>query len=90
MAANRFSKAKRRSSSRAFSMAAPDPYTPTKEEIAARARQLWHQAGEPSGLDDEFWFSAEAELRKDRQLSVDTAKNNPQGQRRPGRVAPPS
>jgi hypothetical protein len=71
-------------------MAPPnDPYTPTKEEVTARARQLWQQAGQPSGRDEEFWFSAEAELRKDRQLSVNTAKNNPQGERRPGQVAPP-
>jgi hypothetical protein len=67
-----------------------DPLTPTKEEIAARARQLWQQAGQPADRDDEFWFGAEAELRKDRELSVKTARENPKGKRRAGKVAPPA
>ena len=70
--------------------ASGDPATPTHEEISARARQLWQLAGEPAGRDEEFWLGAEAELRKDRELSVSTAKANPGGKRRAGKVAPPA
>jgi len=33
-----------------------------KEEIKARARELWDQNGLPSGRDLEFWLQAEAEI----------------------------
>jgi hypothetical protein len=36
--------------------------TPTHEEIAARARTIWEQAGQPDGRDTEFWLQAEREL----------------------------
>lgn len=36
---------------------------PSRERIAARACELWHEAGCPSGHDLEFWLEAEAELR---------------------------
>jgi hypothetical protein len=68
----------------------PNPYTPTKEEIEARARQLWQQAGAPAGREEDYRRGAEAELRKDREISVHTAKHNPDGDRRPGEIAPPS
>ena len=68
----------------------PNPYTPTKEEIEARARQLWQQDGAPAGRKAEYRRGAEAELRKDREISVNTAKDNPDGDRRPGEIAPPS
>ncbi len=71
-------------------MSNPDPHTPTHDEISARARQLWQQAGSPAQRDEEFWLAAEAELRKDRELSVKTARENPSGKRKPGKVAPPS
>lgn len=67
-----------------------DPTTPTHEEVSARARQLWQTAGQPGGRDDEFWFAAEAELRKDRAKTVATARDNPKGKRRAGKVATPS
>ena len=35
----------------------------THETIAARARQLWEEAGRPAGRDEEFWLRAEQELR---------------------------
>ena len=44
-----------------------------QEEIAARACQLWQQAGSPGGRDLEFWLAAEAELRRDRE-DVDRTK----------------
>jgi len=34
-----------------------------KEEIAARARDLWDQNGRPEGRDLEFWLQAERETR---------------------------
>ena len=33
-----------------------------KEEIKARARELWEQNGRPTGRDLEFWLQAEAEI----------------------------
>ena len=34
----------------------------TKEDIRARARELWEQNGRPAGRDLEFWLQAEAEI----------------------------
>ena len=34
----------------------------TKEDIRARARELWEQNGWPAGRDLEFWLQAEAEI----------------------------
>jgi hypothetical protein len=36
-----------------------------KEEIRARAHELWEQHGRPVGRDEEFWLQAEAELKED-------------------------
>jgi hypothetical protein len=36
--------------------------SPSQNEIAARARSLWEQAGQPTGRDEEFWHRAEQEL----------------------------
>ena len=36
----------------------------SKDEIAARAREIWEQQGRPAGRDVEFWLQAEAELRE--------------------------
>ena len=38
---------------------------PSKEEIEARAYQLWEQAGRPVGREKEFWNLAEQELRNE-------------------------
>ena len=37
-----------------------------KEEIRARAHELWEQHGRPVGRDEEFWLQAETELRERR------------------------
>jgi hypothetical protein len=37
----------------------------TKEEIRARARELWEQHGRPAGRDLEFWLQAERQLSED-------------------------
>jgi hypothetical protein len=36
-----------------------------KEEIRARARELWEQHGRPKSRDLEFWLQAERELGQD-------------------------
>jgi hypothetical protein len=36
----------------------------SREQIGARARELWEQHGRPAGRDEEFWLQAESELRK--------------------------
>jgi hypothetical protein len=36
--------------------------TPTEDEIAQRALELYEQAGQPEGRAEEFWREAEAEL----------------------------
>lgn len=41
---------------------APTP-TPTHEQIAKRAYEIWVAKGRPVGLDEENWRQAEAELR---------------------------
>ena len=35
----------------------------TKEQVRARAMDLWEQRGRPVGYDLEFWFQAERELK---------------------------
>ena len=35
----------------------------TKEEIRARAQEIWEQHGRPVGRDEEFWLRAESELK---------------------------
>ena len=36
----------------------------TRQEIEARARELWEQSGRPVGRDLEFWLRAEAEISR--------------------------
>lgn len=36
---------------------------PKEEEIQRRAYELWQQAGEPMGKDEDFYHQAEQELR---------------------------
>jgi hypothetical protein len=37
----------------------------TKQQILARAYELWQQAGEPEGRDEEFYHQAEQQLRNE-------------------------
>ena len=37
---------------------------PTERRIRRRAKQLWEQAGRPTGRDLEFWLEAEREFRE--------------------------
>jgi hypothetical protein len=34
-----------------------------RQEIGARARQIWEQNGCPIGRDEEFWLQAESEIK---------------------------
>jgi hypothetical protein len=36
------------------------------EDIRLRAHQLWQEAGEPEGKEDQFWLEAERELKERR------------------------
>jgi Protein of unknown function (DUF2934) len=37
---------------------------PTERRIRRRAKELWEQAGRPTGRDLEFWLQAEREFRE--------------------------
>jgi hypothetical protein len=45
-------------------MKANEMATPAPIDIARRAYELWHQAGEPKGRDQEFYLQAEKELQE--------------------------
>jgi hypothetical protein len=49
---------------------------PSEQQIRTRAHQLWEQAGNPEGREDEFWHRAERELRETEQLG-DIANSPP-------------
>ncbi len=51
-------------------MKTPSP-SPTHEEIAQCAREIWKSRHCPSGCDDEIWFEAEGKL-KDRSARSDS------------------
>jgi len=36
--------------------------TPSHDEIAHRAHQLWHEYGSPAGQDESIWLAAEQQL----------------------------
>ena len=38
------------------------PATPTTQDIAARAREIWQKEGEPEGKAEEHWRRAQSEL----------------------------
>ena len=42
---------------------------PTKQDIDARAYQLWERAERPEGREEEFWHLAEQELRNEDKAS---------------------
>jgi len=46
----------------------------TKEEIGARARELWDEHGRPSDRDLEFWLRAERELADDERGATSSAE----------------
>ena len=49
---------------------------PAQIDIVRRAYQLWQQAGEPAGHDQEFYLQAERELQEAEECG-DPAKQRP-------------
>jgi hypothetical protein len=49
---------------------------PAQIDIVRRAYQLWQQAGEPAGRDQEFYLQAERELQE-AEARGDPAKGRP-------------
>jgi Protein of unknown function (DUF2934) len=47
----------------------------THMDIVRRAYQLWQQAGEPEGKDQEFYHQAERELNEDKSSPTRTPDN---------------
>jgi hypothetical protein len=43
---------------------------PDEEDIRSRAYDLWREAGEPEGQDEEYWLLAEQELRNENKSSA--------------------
>jgi hypothetical protein len=39
------------------------PQVPARDEIAARAYEIWRESGCPEGKQEEHWYAAERELR---------------------------
>lgn len=54
-------------------MASPHQPSPTPEEIAARATELWRLAGSPPGGEAKYREAAAAELAKHREMTNRTA-----------------
>jgi DUF2934 family protein len=52
--------------------------TPKEMDVIRRAYQLWQQAGEPYGKDDEFYHQAKNELRQalDKKTENGTSSSN--------------
>jgi hypothetical protein len=48
--------------------------TEADDKIRDRAYQLWDQAGQPEGREEEFWYLAERELSADDE--VDSSKES--------------
>ncbi len=59
--------------STAFSSASQSSVAPSRDEIAPCARDLWAEAGQPEGRDEEFWLEAEYRLRSARRAPDVTA-----------------
>jgi hypothetical protein len=45
-------------------------HTRENEKVRDRAYQLWDQAGQPEGREQEFWFDAERELAEEDEIDT--------------------
>jgi hypothetical protein len=52
-------------------MATTTQRQPTEDEIRARAKRYYEEAGAPEGQDEEFWLRAERDLREQKPASND-------------------
>jgi hypothetical protein len=50
---------------RALALAKPD-----EDGVRMRAREIWEENGQPSGMDEEFWYQAEREFREAEHLAI--------------------
>ena len=50
---------------------------PSQEEIAARAKRYYEEAGAPLGRDEEFWLRAERDLESEETQSSDPSTVSP-------------
>ena len=48
--------------------------TPSREDVARRAEEIWKAEGCPSGRDTEFWFEAERQLSRLERMHPDDAE----------------
>ena len=48
----------------------------TKQQISARAREIWEQNGRPADRDLEFWLQAESEISERRRCGNDEARSH--------------
>lgn len=51
--------------------------TDADDRIRDRAYQLWDQAGQPEGREDEFWYRAERELSADQDVDSSEEASEP-------------
>ncbi len=47
--------------------------SPSHDEIAQCARQLWTESGQPEGRDEAIWYEAERRLISERRVPLETA-----------------
>lgn len=45
-------------------------HTPDQDKIRERAFQLWDEAGQPEGREQEFWYEAERELAEEDEVDT--------------------
>lgn len=57
--------------------------TPKEMDVVRRAYELWQQAGEPSGKDDEFYHQAKKELQEALDREHQPRRNNQERQKTP-------
>lgn len=56
-----------------YSSAMNPAVAPSHDEIAQCAHELWMEAGQPGGRDDEFWLVSEHRLLSDRLVPDESA-----------------
>ena len=49
-------------------------HKPSQDEIAARAKRYYEEAGAPLGRDEEFWLRAERDLESEETQSEDFSR----------------
>ena len=63
--------------------------TPSHDEIAQCARELWTESGQPEGRDQAIWIEAERRLISERRLPLEIAAMPPPAARQPSHLQTP-